>query len=348
MLRGGNKLLILVVMSVLIAPWVHQFIKPFRLRVDLPFMHSAPSPMVVYHANKRGRPTAFKPDQIDELFVVESPFAPPSPLAATRALLRSARPFSGLRIDPAMAPAEIRIGSLTLHTLTRSYELSAAQLEPFMRSGHQIANVQREGDTLRFNTTGDDPHFEVPLPSEVVNMPRAVEYAHYLFSWVASMSILWFASVLVGKTWFGAPSEKASKSRILGFAGGTALDLAALVLVGYVFFKFVELHTSFDFSQLVRALDRDGVGDAVSVEVKQIKKLAVRNGEKAVALGTDLAPEGAHSYVFQRATEYLYPIRIDQQSPWVLASANWQPPTTRGTCKRADQEESIVLYVCQP
>jgi hypothetical protein len=346
-LTRTRKTLFLMLVSLLIAPWVHSFIKPFRLRIELPYYHANPTTGLVYHANVRNQPTAFAADQVDGLHIVDSA-APPPPLVLARALVRSTRPISGLRFDPALMPTEIRTGAISLSTYTGTHVLSAAVLEPHVRAGNQIANVRLEGEVLRFDTTGDDPNFLVPVPTDILQMPKAQVYAFYLLSWGVSLAIVLLLAVLAGKHGRAFNRPDATKVSRLGAAGGLALDLVAMLLMGFVLLRFVHLYTGFDISQLVHALDRDGVGEAVPREVRNMKALVLRHGRPSYVLADDLGKGDDANIHFQRATEYLYPARVVHQSRWVFARASKPPTASFGRCEAVDRENLIVLYDCKP
>lgn len=346
-LTRARKTLFLLVVSLLITPWVHSFIKPFRLRVELPYYHANPTTGLVYHANVRNQPTAFAADQVDGLYLVESA-APPPPLVLARALVRSTRPISGLRFDPALMPTEIRIGAISLSTYTGTHLLSAAELEPHVRAGNQITNVRREGEVLRFDTTGDDPNFLVPVPTDILQMPKAQVYAFYLLSWAVSMAIVLLLAGLAGKHGRAFNRPEATRASRLGAAGGWALDLVAMLLMGFVLLRFAHLYTGFDISQLARALDRDGVGEAVPREVRDMKALVRRHDHQSYVLADDLGKGDDANVHFQRATEYLYPARVVHRSPWVFARESKPPTASFGRCEAVDRENLIVLYACQP
>jgi hypothetical protein len=350
-LSRTRKTFFLLVVSLLITPWVHSFIKPYRLRVEMPYFHAVPTPIFVYHANQRNQPTAFTHEQVDALHIIHSREMP-APMSLTRTVVRSVRPITGLRIDPAVMPNEIRIGSIALSTYTATHILTAAQLEPHVRAGIQIDNVRLDGDFLVFNTTGSDPNFLVPLPEDILRVPRSLVVGYYLLSWGAGLAMVLFVAVMARRHRIqltGRWRHPLAVHRPVTTAwAGIALDLCATVLMIQALLQFVHLYTSFDISPLARALDRDGVGEAVPRDVRDMKTLVLRHGHPSYVLAGDMGKGDDESEIFQRATEYLYPARVVHQSRWVFARAGKQPAAAFGQCKAVDRENLIELYDCQP
>lgn len=353
-LTRARKTFFLVVLSLLIAPWFHSLIKPYRLRVDVQYFHDTPTPIYVYFSNNARAPTAFDDERVEPLYI-ETTQEAPAPMALTRANLRSTRPITGLRIDPSAMPNALQMGSVTLHTYTGNHVLSAAELEPHVRAGNQIANVRLQDGVLHFDATGNDPNFLVPVPADILNVPRSLIYFNYLLSWAVAAAVLLFLVALVGKhglTYTGqwrrpiavTPAGSPARQRWLGLA----LDLGAGALMLQMVLAFIHLTSRFDISQLVHALDHDGVGNTVPIEVRQMKALVARHGNHSYVLPGDMGKGDDESEIFQRATEYLYPSRIVHQSKWVFARKEWNSAGVPGRCTPVDQEISIVLYACDP
>jgi hypothetical protein len=350
-LTRTRKTFFLLVVSLLITPWVHSFIKPYRLRVEMPYFHAVSTPIFVYHSNQRNQPTAFTHEQVDALHIVHTREMP-APMALTRTVVRSKRPITGLRIDPAVMPNEIRIGSIALSTYTATHILTAAELEPHVRAGIQIDNVRLDGDFLVFNTTGGDPNFLVPLPEDILRVPRSLVVGYYLLSWGVGLAMVLFVALLARRHRI-LPTGRwrrplAVDGPVSTAWGGIALDLGATVLLVLTLLQFVHLYTSFDITPLARSLDRDGVGEAVPREVRDMKALVLRHGHPSYVLAGDMGKGDDESEIFQRATEYLYPARVVHQSRWVFARAGKPPAATFGRCVALDRENLIELYDCQP
>lgn len=346
-------LMAVLALSLIITPWMHSQIKPFRLHLNMAFFHEVPTPIYLYHSTTPSQPAAYKIEAVDTLYVTEGPELP-SPLALTRTVVQETHPITGLRIDPASMPNQLRIGYISVHTYSGSYRLSAEQLEPYVRAGNQIANTRLENDVLRFDTTGDDPNFIVPLPDAITHPPRTTVNLFYLLSWSMSAALvlflLWLARrnrlCLTGH--WRQPVSSLDGATMRNGLTGLALDLGSAALATYVLLQFVQIYTHFDLSPISHALDDDGVGLAVPYEVRQMKAIVRRQGHHAFVLADDMGKGDDESEIFQRATEYLYPSRIVHQSEWVFARDWWKPTPAFGTCKPVDKENSIVLYACRP
>ena len=138
--QRARTLLLLLVLSLLLAPWIHSQIKPYRMRVDMTYYHEISTPIYVYHSNNRKAATDFKDTQVEDMHITENQETP-APLALVRGIVRSTKPISGLRIDPATTPNQIQLGSISVHTLSGAYLLTAEQLEPMVRAGNDIVEL---------------------------------------------------------------------------------------------------------------------------------------------------------------------------------------------------------------
>ncbi|MFP8777536.1 hypothetical protein [Hydrogenophaga sp. RWCD_12] len=351
--QRARTLLLLLVLSLLLAPWVHSMIKPYRLRLDMLYRHEIPTPVYVYHSNRKNTPTDFKDTQVEEMHIVGNQEAPP-PLALVRGIVRSTRPVSGLRIDPATTPNQIQMGALTLHTLTGVHTLTVQELEPHVKAGNDITNVRIENGVLRFDTVGNDPNFLVPLPPEVLKVPQRVVNLNYLLAWFVSASMVVFLAVVIRKHHLGftgrfrRPLALLDGSTARSAWTGLALDIAAGVVLIYMLLEFIQLYTHFDLSPITQTFARDGVGKAVPIEVREMKTLVQRHGDHAFVLAGDMGKGDDESEVFQRATEYLYPSRIVHQSEWVFGRVDVPLEPRFGECQPVDKTPNIVLYACRP
>lgn len=355
--QRARSLLLLLFLSLLLTPWVHSLIKPYRLRLDVIYHHDAPRPLpvYVYFSNHKNVPNQFQADQVESMFTVPSQETPP--LDRFRAMLASRKPISGLRLDPAVTPGETLIGSLSVHTLTGAVHLSAEQLEPLVRAGPGITDVRLDNGVLHFKATGDDPHFLLPLPPQILDVPSWLVYLNRLLAWaVAAVLVLFVAVVLRKKHHLGFtgrlrwPLVLQDGRTARSAWGGLALDIAVGVLLLQAVLGFVNVYTHFDPSPIVHALDDDGVGTAVPVEVRDMKALVRRHGTHAFVLADGMANGDDESEIFQRATEYLYPSRVvhQNQSEWVFGLVEGHLGPDFGNCQLIDKENFIVLYVCRP
>ncbi|MBL8387697.1 MAG: hypothetical protein JNK17_05760 [Hydrogenophaga sp.] len=349
--QRARTLLLLLVLSLLMTPWVHSLIKPYRMRVDISYHHDIPTPIYLYFSNHRKVATDFRDDQVESMFIVPSQETP-APLALIRAIVASKKPVSGLRLDPATTPNDIIIGSLSVHSVTGSFRLSAEQLVPFVQAGSGIADVRLENGMLHFRTTDGDPNFLIPLPPHLKNVPQSEVYLNYLLAWAVAAALVLFGAVMVRKHHIGftgrfrRPLTLLDGSSARAAWGGLVLDLAAGVLLAHMTLLLVEMYTHFDPSPIFNTLDDDGVGRAVPPEVRDMKTLVRRNGDRAFVLAGDMGKGDDESEIFQRATEYLYPSRIVHQSEWVFGRAEGTLGPEFGDCKVVDKEGGILLYAC--
>ena len=51
--------------------------------------------------------------------------------------------------------------------------------------------------------------------------------------------------------------------------------------------------------------------------------------------------------IYQRATEFLYPIRVDAHAKWVVARGDDLETAGRQDCRAKDRQEGVVLYECE-
>lgn len=351
--QRARTLLLLLVLSLLLAPWIHSQIKPYRMRVDMTYYHEISTPIYVYHSNNRNAATDFKDTQVEDMHVVQSQETPP-PLALVRGLVRSTKPISGLRIDPATTPNQIQMGPLTVHTLSGAHTLTATDLEPMVRAGNDITNVRIENGVLRFDTVGNDPNFLLKLPPEVLKVPQRVVNLNYLLAWFVSASVVVFVAVVIRKHHLGFTGRFRRPLALLDGSSarsawtGLALDLASGLLLIYMLLEFIQLYTFYDLSPIRHALAKDGVGKAVPPEVREMKAMVRRHGEHAFVLAGDMGKGDDESEIFQRATEYLYPARIVHQSEWVFGRVEVPLAPSYGQCQPVDKATLIVLYACRP
>ena len=351
--QRARTLLLLLVLSLLLAPWVHSMIKPYRMRIDMTYRHEIPTPIYVYHSNNRKASTDFKDTQAEEMHVVGNQEAPP-PLALVRGIVRSTKPVSGLRIDPATTPNQIQMGSLTVHTLSGAHTLTASDLEPMVRAGHDITNVRIDNGVLRFDTVGNDPNFLLTLPPDVLKVPQRVVNLNYLLAWLIAASMVVFVAVVIRKHHLGftgrlrRPLALLDGSTARSAWSGLALDLAAGLVLIYMLLEFIQLYTHFDLSPITQTLAKDGVGKAVPIEVREMKELVRRHGDHAFVLADNMGKGDDESEIFQRATEYLYPSRIVHQSEWVFGRVGGRLGAGFGQCQPVDKTTNIVLYACRP
>ena len=347
-----HSLLFLLALSLLMTPWVHSLIKPYRLRVDMAVNHEAPTDIYLYHATNRKTPTDFKPEQVESMFVVPDQATRP-PLALVRAMLGSARPITGLRIDPSAEPNDFQIGWLAVTSVTARIRLNAAELEPYVRAGEGISQVRLEGGVLHFRTTGNDPHFPLPLPQPLRDISFWDRATIYLFTWMLTAGALIFVVVVLGKHGLGLSGswrKPVARVREIGARrawGGLLLDVAAGWLALWLLLQFVAAYTHFDPSPLFHVLDDDGVGLAVPPEVRDMKALVRRHGHHDFVLADDMGKGDDESEIFQRAVEYLYPSRIVHRSEWVFGRIEGRLTPVFGSCRVVDKERLVVLYECR-
>lgn len=100
------------------------------------------------------------------------------------------------------------------------------------------------------------------------------------------------------------------------------------------------------------ALTPDAGWHAVPREVRLMKILIQRHQATHYRLGGTYAHPGVYrldriyadqSLIHQRAIEFLYPVRFDDQAPLVLIPTSQELPD----CQLIDHQQTVALYDCQ-
>lgn len=85
----------------------------------------------------------------------------------------------------------------------------------------------------------------------------------------------------------------------------------------------------------------DAGSRALPSEVIAIKKILTRHPSSKFNLSDDFKADGL---IFQRSSEYLYPVRLDDSSQLIFAS---KADKFFFNCTLIDEESNIGLYKCQ-
>lgn len=95
------------------------------------------------------------------------------------------------------------------------------------------------------------------------------------------------------------------------------------------------------FSIFATAFKPDAGGYAVPREVRLMKSLAQRHPTGSYRLQETFANQ---PLILQRATEFLYPLRIDDQALLIFAPLGIPLPD----CRQIDAKSNVALYDCSP
>ena len=341
-----------LIASAALTPWTISVVRPYRMVVEVPMWYGSPTQVFVYHATNAKGALEFKPQTLDALRFDDSRETPP-PLQLLSASLSSSKPFTGLRIDPADVPAQVRMGSVTLRSLTGAVDIGVDRLAPWVAQGQQLADVQRPGDnTLSFRTTGGDPYFQIPLAPELLNAVQPSRSQATVFCWALTLAGLLFVGLLAQRHALWQRSGDGGRLPAPRHAGvlqawvAFALDFSAAVLFVYAMGRFVDRNTGMNFTHLPEAFVPDGVGQAVPIEVRSMKAIVLRHGGGAYFLAGDLGIHEDEGVIYQRATEYLYPARVVAHSRWVFSREGGALALGGVDCAPVDRQDGIVLYDC--
>lgn len=345
-------LLLLLLLSCALAPLALDFIKPYRLRVDLTLHYENPTDIEIYHSTSRKNPNFFRSEDVVP-FVTPIQIGDTTHLAREVAYIASNRPITGLRLDTGNIPNHFTIQSLSVHSPFSETSFKVEEIADLVKRGVQIANVHAADQGLQFETTGNDAYFLIPIPSLIGIPARSEVGLWYVFSWLVSLSLLFLVKISIFTprvkiSGNGAgPAQTEEIPPYLHVVASRTYNLLGLVLLGYSLLQLIGLTVGMDFSHVRKAFEPDRVSSAIPAEVFWIKALAKRQGVDAFVLAGDLGKGEDESEIYQRATEYLYPIKVVQGTQWVMARGNDLQTAGRPDCKARDHQEGIVLYACE-
>jgi hypothetical protein len=343
-----SPLWLLLPLSVLFTPAMHGFLKPYRLRFEVQLYHAVPTPVEIYHSADRKHPEVVRPEDVNTLHIAYTDGLTP-PLALLYTFIAAERPITGFRLDPSHMANEIWIGSVRVRSLISVATISAEDLAVQARKGHQIGDVRLEGGLLKFRTLGEDPSFLVPMPAEigVPSMPERVLW--YAAAWLLTGFLLLFLTAVVFSAKVRRQDSAAAPPGMHGVLARflrPAADIMALAVLLVTMVQFLADTTRLDPTPLQNALARDGVGQAVPNEVREMKALTAHFGAREVVLEGRLGKGEDDNMIFQRATEYLYPVRVVRHSRWRLVPRPDTPQHTGSHCQKADELSEVALYAC--
>ena len=120
-----------------------------------------------------------------------------------------------------------------------------------------------------------------------------------------------------------------------------ALALANSAIHSYSDTRHSLNNQAWSLSQVPAAFQKGAGPHAVPTVVQDMARIAARHSAVHYRLSEAL---NADILVLQRATEYLYPVRIVQEPGNVFATSDH---TAMAGCLLLDQEKEIQLYACQ-
>ena len=342
----------LILLSCVLTPVTHDVIKPYRLRVDLTLHYENPTNPEIYFSTSRKSVNYFRGKDTVPFVTPESNGAAPS-FKREVAYIASKKPITNLRLDPSNNANKLTISALSVHSLFSDTDFSTPEILELLKKGEHISGLQSTDNGLQFETVGDDAHFLLPIPVSI-GVPTRFEAAMwYVFSWLLSLSLLFLVKISVF-----APHSKFNNNGALPIRIGKvslylptissrAYNLLGICLLGYALTRFVGLTVGMDFSHVRKAFDRDRFSNAIPAEVFWIKTLVERQGVDAFVLAGNLGKGEDEGEIYQRATEFLYPIRVDAHAKWVVARGNDLETSGRKDCKVRDHQDGVALYECE-
>jgi hypothetical protein len=342
----------MVFLACVLTPLVHDFIKPYRLRVDVVLRHTQPTALEIYYSTNRKNPNYFAA-QDNAPFLTRPDAEQAPPLTKLTAYIASRKPVTQLRFDPSTLKNSFAIESLSIHSLVSDASYSAKELEVFARDGVQIAHLKTVGHTLEFETMGNDAHFPIPVPKTIGVPTRLTVYLWYLFSWSVTIAALFLVKISLWTPDSRLHRHGAIPIRLGGFSiylpvmTGRAYNLIGIGILGFTLIKYVGFATGMDLSRVQYAFKTHQLISSIPAEVQSMKTITERQVIKEFVLASEMAKGGEESEIFNRATEYLYPIRLVARSEWVFARQADPVYARRKDCTSRDQQGEIILYACK-
>ena len=344
-------LIALISLSSLLAPFIHAFIKPYRLRVEVTMRHEEPTAVEVYFSNSRINPNYFRGQNVAPL-IVQAAGEQTAQLSRLVAYIASDKPVTGLRLDPSTNANTITLSALSIHSLFGDATLGLPEILSLIEKGSGITQLRASGSELRFATEGNDAHFWVPIPASIGVPSKAEARAWYALAWLIALGLLLLMkiSIFTPHPTFnnnGARPIRLGKAVLyLPALSERVFNVVGLAVLGYTLIRFIGLTVGMDFSHVQKSFDRDRISTAIPGEVLQIQSILKRQPVQAFVLAGDMGHGEDESTIYQRATEYLYPIRVTAQATWVMARSSDTQTAGRADCHPRDQQGEIILYEC--
>lgn len=350
--RMGRGLL-LIMLSVLCSVVIVLIYKPFQLQLVISTAGAPLNDMVVYfaRASNRVKPTSFAQAKSAQITSV--------PMASTSHTLtiRSALPVRFLRLDPSTEPVNFSISEIRFVTGSGPHIVAVEELVALVSSGHQLKIAGRDRSSVTLSATGVDPYFSIPIPESVLTSAYREYCRALILTGLASVllavlipmilsglfALLKRACLALSRLWlYGLSRSQVHAQRVkvaANCAGAAALGLALL--------HQASLHDWWSIARLQDAFADDGVGFAVPAEVRNMKTLIQRHSLTDFDLLRDLGDGAPHTEIYQRASEYLYPARINEKARYKFIRSSDAVTLATDLCKEIDREHTISLVVCR-
>lgn len=346
-----KTLVILFLSTCLITLFIAKlFVKPYRATLEVTISNAHQSPVFVYFSSKHA---GYTPENVSQSFeeAIDTGAGPRT--VQHRIELASFKPLYFLRLDPQTKGGSIQLRGMKLETVEGSISFSPQEIEKMALNGSQINGVHLDNETVLFNSTGIDPHFEIAVPKHLVRPKLSTQARGFFWLWLSLSLPLMAAIALLYRN--GLPLLDEGYLTISNWRKGVRthsfaeffLEWTALVVLGIASQQFIELHSGIHVKPLAIIFSTDGVGESVPKEVRFMKSIVSRQGIKTYALAGDLGRGEELNEIYQRATEYLFPALIDNKSRLIFARSNLKDLYERRLCRQLDSQQDILLYDCK-
>lgn len=276
-----------------------------------------------------------------------------SQTARHRIKLASFSHLISIRLDPAADKGTFEIQGMKLIGAGGTLSFSPQEIYEMAIKGSQMVEIRQGAGAVTFVSTGNDPHFEVVYPKSLLADRLFPRPEDCLEIWLVVSTALLAAIFFLYRNHLPLFNEGSFTAaqwlqsiRTRAFAE-FLLEIIAATLLVLVTRQFVALHSGIHWEPLTQIFAKDGVGDSVPKEVRTMKLIVARQGFRTYALAGDLGRGEEYNDIYHRATEYLYPARVDNKSRLIFARSDLKELYERRNCTLLDIQESILLYDCE-
>lgn len=343
--KAGALALVIALMTVATVLLV-LLIKPFEIKVSMVVIGQSYQPMTIYHA---GKIPEFKEDEFQMTAMAESSLTEGLSKVEHEAKIRSALPIHHVRIDPFTKSGEVLLfEEVKMGAIDYDYTLSANLLMAQASKGNQLAVIEANEAGVKLSSLGEDPHFQLRIDKALVQEAMWLyifRVAAILF-FVASMMYAVF-QIVENSTAIGAMFYEFYASSIGRNATRTVSSIAGFLLLAFAVYQLMAMHTWWSVERVKQAFVADGVGDSVPAEVKTMKELITKHNVQEYDLLGDLGQGKHYNVVYQRATEYLYPVRVKEGVSNKFIKTEFIASTLSAGCQEQDRKDGISLLLCR-
>ena len=308
------------------------------------------SPVFAYFSSRPGK---YNPAHLSQSHEIPIANDLHTRTALHRIELVSSKPMRGIRLDPGTTAGSLKIKGLKLTTPEGVIEYSPHEIQKMLMAGNSIENVQISGEFVAFNAIDGDPHFDIDAPKLLTIPSVSARIWSHIKVWlnislpILAAFLLLYKNRLLRLDRANLTHENRGDSvRIRAFSG-FAIDLISVAALAVASQQLIAMHAGIRLEPLMNIFARDGVGNSVPKEVKWMKEVVTRQGFGTYTLAGDLGEGMENNEIYQRASEYLYPAHVDQNSDLIFIRSALKDAYEARPCKMLDMQQDIFLYDCK-